>query len=270
MPCFNSIEECQKVVTRDLDAIPDKFKNFTEETKNDRSKNPWRRMILGIVTCKKHQRRLQSFMIIFKEIFEQLGLEYYTICADPELETEEGLDYTIDHETRVFTAKAKESYETLAHKLAIFYSYVNNETDYDYIIKSDDGCLLNLKEIVTKLDKPYVGATLKPTLNVIHRGKCSEKKYNNVDLDFGHELRVFDPEMDETTYKKLYHINLAGGGYGYRLERRAFQHVDKYKSHILSLGLSYEDVLFGQIFYLEGVNVTRVGIGRYHFIGPKK
>lgn len=74
--------------------------------------------------------------------------------------------------------------------------------------------------------------------------------------------------MTDDKYASLYRINLAGGGYGYRISRNCLEHIDKYKSHILSLGLSYEDVLFGQIFYLEGIKVTNLHIGKYHLIGP--
>jgi len=270
MPYFNSLETCQKAVGKDLAAIPDEFKNFDDETRNDKSKNPWKKMVVAVVTCKKFERRLNNFLILFKDIFADLGLDYYLVYADPNVETEGGLDYTIDHEKRVFVAKAKESYETLAHKLSIFYSYVYNQTDYDYVVKADDGCLLKLNYLITKLDKPYVGATLKPTLNTIHRGKCSNKAYNKSSLDFGHELKRFDPEMKDDTYDKLYHINLAGGGYGYRINRDCLQHIDKYKEHTLSLGLSYEDVLLGQILFLEGIKVARVPIGRYHFVGPRR
>jgi Galactosyltransferase len=270
MPYFNSVEECQQIVARDLKSIPDKFKNFTKVTWNNKAKNPWRRMVVGVVTCKKYEKRLNNFLILFEDIFAQLGLDFYMIYADPDLETANGDDYLVDHENRIFIAKANESYETLAHKLAIFYSYIYNHTDYDYVIKADDGCLLNLKEVISKLDKPYVGATLKPTLNTIHKGKCSNKEYNKINLDFGHEFKRYNPQIEEKLYQELYHINLAGGGYGYRLSREAIGKIVKYKSHVLSLGLTYEDVLLGQMLYIEGVRVTRVGIGRYHYIGPRK
>lgn len=270
MPYFNSIEECKKVVANDLNAIPDNLKNFTNVTRNNRSTNPWKRMIVGIVSCKKYQNRLENFLTIFSDIFAKFGLDYLIIYADPNLKTEKGKDFTVDHKNRIFIAKAKESYESLAHKLSIFYSYVYNHTDYDYAVKVDDGCLLNLKELITKLDQPYIGSTLKPTLNIIHKGKCTDKEFNDIALDFGHNFKKFNPNMDDKLYSDLYHINLAGGGYGYRLHRDALKHIDKYKKHVLSLGLSYEDVLFGQIMYIEGIMVTRVGIGRYHYIGPKQ
>ena len=269
MPYFNSIEECKKVVANDLKAIPENLKTFTKVSRDNKATNPWKKMVVGIVTCKKNQKRLDNFLLLFSDIFANFGLDYFIILADPNLKTERGKDYTVDLQNRIFTAKAKESYETLAHKLAIFYSYIYNQTDYEYVIKSDDGCLLNLKEVITKLDQPYVGSTLKPTLNVIHKGKCLDKELNKISLDFGHEFKKFNPKMDDKLYNELYHINLAGGGYGYRLSRTALQHIDKYKNHVLSLKLSYEDVLFGQIMYIEGINVTRVALGRYHYIEPK-
>ena len=194
---------------------------------------------------------------------------FYIIYADPDIKTKDELDFTVDHKSRTFIAKSKESYETLAHKVAIFYSFIYNFTDYDYVVKADDGFLLNLSKLIDKLDCHYIGAVLKPTSNRIHINKCTDKQYNKIHLDFGHNLKDFLPNMDEELYKSLYHIRLAGGGYGYRISREALKIVDKYKKHILSQGLSYEDVLFGQILYLEGINVTWHGIGRYHHIGPK-
>jgi hypothetical protein len=266
---FQSLEACQQIVKNDIKKIPDKYKNFDEKTRDNKITNPWKRMVVGILSCDRTSKRLASFLAVYKDIFTNLGLDYYIIYADPDIKTEQGLDFVVNDSSRIFTAKAKESYETLAHKVAIFYSYVYNYTDYDYVIKLDDGCLVDLSKVLGRLECPYVGSVLKPTSNKIHKNKCSDKRYNKIDLDFGHNFKELIPDMSDEQYKSLYHIRLAGGGYGYRVSREAIQFIDKYKEHILSLGLSYEDVLFGQIFHLEGIGIAWHGIGRYHNIGPK-
>jgi hypothetical protein len=268
MPYFQSVDVCQEIVRKDLVKIPKEYKDFDSQTR-DGCTNPWKRMVVGIVTCKFHQKRFENYIEIFSKIYGDLGLDYYAILADPDIQTEGGNDYVVDHVTRTFTAKVNESYETLAHKLAIFYSYVYNSTDYDYVVKSDDGCLVDLSKVIQKLEYDYAGAVLKPTVNSVHFGKCSNKEYNKTKLDFGHNFKESFPDIEEERYQELYHIRLGGGGYGYRLSREALQYIDKYKAHILSLGLSYEDVLFGQILYLEGIKVSWHGIGRYHYIDGK-
>lgn len=247
MPNFQSLEECQQIVENDLKKIPDNYKNFTDKTRNDKNINPWKRMVVGILTCKRTVKRLDNFLMIYREIFEKLGLDYYIIVADPDIETK--LDFVVNDETRIFMAKAKESYETLAHKVAIFYSYINNFTEYDYVIKVNDGCLLDLSKVLGKLDSPYIGSILKPTSN-------------KTKFIFHHKLKEIYPNMNT----ELYNIRYAGGGYGYRINRKLIKIIDKYKHHILSLDISCEDILFGQIFYLEGVCVVYHSIGRYDYI----
>ena len=269
MTHFQSEDKCREIIAKDLENVPEEYKKFNDVTRNNRDTNPWKKVIIGIVTCKKYNSRYQNFLSLFADIFKEFGIEYYAIVADPDIEVKDGLDYSIDRASRTFTAKANESYETLAHKLAIFYSYVNNYTDFEYIVKVDDGCLLNMSRILYKPEFPYAGSALKPTSNKCHFNKCSSKEYNKTLLDFGHNFKEFNPNMTDELYESLYHIRYAGGGYGYRLHRDAFQHIDKYKAHILSLGLSYEDTIFGQILHLEGVNVSYHGIGRYHYISVK-
>lgn len=274
MPRWGTVEECREVVNADMKKIPDSLKIFDEESRNDPERNPWRKMVVGIVTCAKNKRRYNNFMEIFGDIFEQIGLEYYIINADLDIVPDDPSDdFVIDHESRVFTAKAFEAYENLAHKLAIFYSWVYNHTDYDYVIKADDGCLINLHAVITKLDLDYVGSILKPTSNRCHINKCKQDKYNKVDLDFKHDFDLIKDRsgkqaIPDSKIKELYDVRAAGGGYGYRLSRNALKNVDRYKSHILSVGLSYEDIIFSQVMFLEGIIPVGHWIGRYHAIGP--
>ena len=249
MSYFRPVLECKSIVLQDIKKI---------------KSNIWNRMVVGIVTCEQNKTRFANFMQIYENIFKNLGLDYYVILANPSIDHK----YTINldkHDRKIFTARAKEAYENLAHKINVFYSYVYNETDFDYVIKVDDGCLLDLSKIALNMDADYMGSIIKPTLNTVHFNKCTDKKYNSTRLDFLHDLNLFSP-LSKEIQDKLYNIRFAGGGYGYRLSRNALQHMEKYESHIMSLGLSYEDVLLGQILYLEGIELVGCGIGRYHMI----
>lgn len=248
MSYFKPVLECKSIVSKDL---------YKLDAKDLRS-NMWNRSIVAIVTCLSNKNRFKNFMRIYQNIFNRFGLKYYIILASPNIDTE----YMIKN--RLFIAKSKEAYENLAHKISIFYSYVYNETNYDYIIKVDDGCLLDFSKIILNPEADYMGSVIRPTLNTVHFNKCTDKKYNSIKLDFKHDLDEFCSSPEQI--KQLYDIKFAGGGYGYRLSRNAFQHIDKYKTHILSLNLSYEDVLFGQIMFLEGIELVGCGIGRYHYI----
>lgn len=260
------MDECREIVASDLLKIPAAYRDFDERTRNDRSVNPWRRMVVGIVTCRAHYNRLANFVSVFHDVFDRLGLDYYAVVADGDRGPAQGPDFAVYDGARMFVAKAKESYETLAHKLAIFYAYVYNHTDYDYVIKADDTCLLDLSEVLRNAEADYAGWEIRPTLNFIHFNKCSDPAFNAMPLDFGHGFKEFLPGIDDDLYASLYGVVYAAGGYGYRLSREALRRIDTYKRHVLSLGLSYEDVLFGQILHLEGIDPTPQGIGRYHGI----
>lgn len=269
MPRWGTVEECQEIVNADMKKIPNSLKNFDSSAREDRERNPWRNMVVAIVTCAKNKKRYDNFMLIFGDIFKQLGLNYYVIAADHNIVPEDpSYDFAVDHESHIFTAKALEAYENLSHKLAIFYSWVYNHTDYDYVIKADDGCLLNLHAVISKLEYDVVGSILKPTSNRCHINKCKQDKYNKINLDFRHGFDKILPKISEDKIKALYGVRATGGGYGYRISRNALRCVNKYKAHVLSVGLSYEDILFAQIFYLEGLSPISHWIGRYHSIGP--
>ena len=85
MPNFRSVEVCQEIVANDLEKIPDEYKNFDDKTRNNRSVNPWKKMIVGILSCKRTHNRLVNWLTIYDDIFKILGLEYYIIYADPSM-----------------------------------------------------------------------------------------------------------------------------------------------------------------------------------------
>ncbi len=233
------------------------------------------KICIGIVTCPKNEYRFNKFIHLYKKWFNKNNLMYFIIQGDAEYESththEEkkksskinSLEYRVDG--HYFYCAAKESYETLAHKLAIFYTYIYEKTNYDYVYKIDDGCRILKHEILKTPKYDYCGALIVPTSNRCHKGKCSDKKLNKISLDFTHNFdKIID--MDHKLSRKIKKIKYCAGGYGYVMSRNALQYIPKYKDHILNQTLSYEDVIFGQIMYLENIKPKEHRIGVYHGI----
>lgn len=218
-----------------------------------------KKLCMGILTCPANKQRFDRFMRIHEKTIIAKNIDYYIIQSDPNL-IGSGVDYRI--EGRHFYCAAEEAYEVLAHKLAIFYSYIYLKTDYDFVYKVDDGCLLYMDALPSP-NYDYGGALMVPTANRCHYGKCKNPRFNRIGLDFRHNFHKL-PGVDRNKLRNMTKIRYCGGGYGYGMSRKALSHIPQYLNHILSIPLSYEDVLFGQIMYLSGVSPTRQTVGRYH------
>lgn len=218
---------------------------------------------IGILTCEKRKRRFNKFMSLYRNVFDKMGIKYYILRGN-NATMRRGKEYEIIGNQ--FNIGVKDSYETLSHKLIIFYTYIYEQTNYKYVYKIDDGCLIDPNKLLQfPKDANYVGQLMKPTINKIHFGKCTNKKYNRLCLDFGHELHLLN-NMDDVKMNNIKNIKYAGGGYGYGLTRKAISHIVPFKKHVLALPLSYEDVLFGQLLYLSNIKPVYFAFGQYHKI----
>jgi hypothetical protein len=220
------------------------------------------KICFGILTCAIHKERFKKFMKIHEKWFNDNDFMYYILQSDPKL-IGTGVEYIIkDH---YFFCAAEEAYELLAHKLAIFYSFIYEKTDFDFVYKVDDGCLI-IKENLLNIPKfDYFGALMQPTSGTHHFGKCKKPKYNRKVHNFEHAFDKF-VDIDPEKFAYITKITYTGGGYGYGMSRNALQYIPKYKNHIMNLPMSYEDVLFGQIMFLENIKPTYYVIGDYHKI----
>ena len=218
-----------------------------------------KKICMGIVTCPQNKKRFDKFMAIHEEQFKKLEIYYYIILADKSLI---GTNQMYRIEGNYFYCAAEEAYEVLAHKLAIFYCYIYNETKYDFVYKVDDGCMVNIDNLLNPI-YDYGGCLMTPTSNTCHFNKCLNIRFNKQRLDFRHDFHKFH-SIDKTKLKNIIDIRYAGGGYGYGLSRTALSNIQKYLKHILSIKLSYEDVIFGQIMYLSDIKCVPARIGSYH------
>jgi hypothetical protein len=253
------MSELKSIVKNDISKIPKKLK---EEKYINSGKSIWKSFCIGIVTCDAHEARLNNCMNIYKEFFDRYKIKYYLIKSDSDIKTDD--EYLIDGD--IFYAKAEESYEKLLHKVMIFFSYIEKETDYKYVIKMDDGCLLDLNNMIKNLYFDYIGSKRIASVNDYHWGKCKNTYFNTYISDFKHE---FDKLLGSKVVNQLdlSKAPYAGGGCAYRLSRKALTGISNYKNHSLSLGFSYEDLFIGQIMKLNGISFTPKIIGRKHFIG---
>jgi hypothetical protein len=224
------------------------------------------KICVAIITCEAHRARYDKFMSIFKDQFEENGIDYYAIRADPDLniDPEEG-DKLYKLDGRDFWTKTEEVYEKLHQKLMIFYSYIETETDYTNVIKVDDGCLLDLSVALSDLHLDYIGHATVARMNRYHRGKCKEPKWNTYVSDFKHDLQEVVGE-DEFKRLNLTKTPYAAGGCAYRLSRKALTGISRFLPHSLQLEFAYEDLLIGQILKINGISVSRKIIGRHHRI----
>lgn len=220
-----------------------------------------KKICVGILTCPKNKNRFENFMKIYKNQFEKNNIMYYVIQSDSSL-IKSGKEYQLNG--NYLYVAAEEAYEKLAHKLAIFYSYILEKTDYDIIFKVDDGCLLKMDVILAPPKYDYFGSLMIPTSNQIHKNKCTNSIYNSVNLDMRHNFH--ETGLSNEQLANITKIKYAGGGYGYGLSRKALTHYVKYKAYILNLPLSYEDVLLGQIMFLSNIIPHSYQVGEYHKI----
>ena len=162
---------------------------------------------------------------------------------------------------KIFNANCEERYENLAHKLCIFYDYCKD--NYDGVIKVDDGCKLNFKKLMNIPYDKYdnIGALMRATSTKCHYGKCKKKEFNKekINLDHKFEKNIIQKlDMKEMKY--------CGGGYSYFLSKKCLNIISNYTNHILSIALSYEDVLFGQILRMNSIEAYYYKFGDYHQI----
>ena len=250
------MDKLKEIVNRDLNKIPAEFRTINYIA----SKNSiWSKICVGIITCDAHKARFDNFMEIYENIFNTYGITYYIIKSDPNISSE----YLIDG--HYFFAKAEESYEKLVHKVMTFFSFVENKTKYDYVVKVDDGCLLKLSEIIKYPTLDYIGVLRRAYNSKSHWGKCANKELNIYVSDFKHDLdKVIG--IDKFNSLNLKKAPYGGGGNGYRLSRKAITGISKYLKHAKSLDFAYEDLFIGQIMMINGITFTNKILGEYHKI----
>lgn len=191
-----------------------------------------KKILLLIFSCKKYESRIEIMRKIgYLQYLKDRNVDYLVVTGNENLPN----DYNLNLESNKLIVKEKDTYEGLPYKvIRTFYSIVdNNLLNYEYIIKSDDDCLVNIDRINSNFDKiegqDYVGRlnNFKETYNPNWNGLKNRSKY-------------LGPYMN--------------GGTGYILSYKALKSISQSKennSKLLKDEL-YEDKLIGDILRLNG------------------
>jgi hypothetical protein len=211
---------------------------------------------LGILTCPKDEIKLKKFMELYSKELEEKNIPYFLIYAD------NNLDKYYKLFGRKLYVRTSENYESLAKKLVLFYRFVYEKTDFKYVVKVDCGSTIKIDMIINHPHENYCGGVMKPTMNICHYGKCSNQILNNTPINLTHNLcnRVPKKKCD------IKNIKYCGGGYGYILSRKSLKAIINFTPHIMGLRLSYEDVLFGQILFINEILPHNYVFGGYHTV----
>ena len=217
-------------------------------------------LVYAINTYIKSPRLNKFIDYHYDFIVNDMEAEMYLITADPTISKEYKIDEIVinDKKIKLFTARCKERYENLSHKLSLFYKYASKIKEIEYVIKIDDGCKMNFEEMKKIPKTNYFGALLKPTSVKCHFNKCTKKEFNNQKVNLIHNF--------DYNRKKLLDLTYCAGGYSYGLSSKSLKIISKYIYHILNIDLSYEDVLFGQILMMNKIYPKYCMMGSYHQI----
>tara|TARA_A100000164_G_C21788301_1_gene714516 strand:+ start:146 stop:940 length:795 start_codon:yes stop_codon:yes gene_type:complete len=211
------------LVFYNLNLYPCNIENF-ESKNND--------ILVLIFSCKKYESRIEILKKIgYLNYLTRNGVDYLVVTGDENLDKEYNLDLT----NKKLVVKEKDTYAGLPYKVVKTLYSVNNDENlnYEYIIKSDDDCVVNIEKILNNKNKiegeDYVG------------------RLNN----FKHN---YNPNWNGLKNKSKYYGPYMNGATGYILSNKALKSISSSKeqnSNLLKDEL-YEDKLIGDILRLNG------------------
>jgi hypothetical protein len=215
---------------------------------------------VGILSHLGSIDQLNNFMYLYKNILVNKNVKYYIIYADPNIQDY----YKLDSDNNIIYVKAEECYEYLARKLVLFYKYIYENTSYEYVVKVNDICKINIDWLISHPHINYGGDILHGGIDdKWHFGKCKYDYNNNTRIDFKHKLDEYDfgDKIDTNKLSNISKIMYCNGGTGYILSRKSISYILQYIDHILNLSNSYEDMIFAQLLYLNDIMPTKYVFG---------
>jgi hypothetical protein len=200
--------------------------------KMDSYKSQQQKVVVGIISCMKNADKIETIRQTWAQSLKKVGIPYFFVIGDSQLEkplVKGDLLYV----------PTNDYYENLPEKVSLFYEYIHDNTDFDFLFKIDDDCYLNVEKTFKsdywKHDYygKIIGLDPKGLLPDWHFGKCD------------------DPALNGTPYWKPYVGPWCGGGYGYFLSRKAMKIVRDNMTEI-SDDL-YEDKAIGDVLRMNGI-----------------
>ena len=186
------------------------------------------KLLVLIFSCKKYLSRINKLKSIgYLDSFDKKNINYLIIIGDEKINEEYILDNII------LKLRIDDSYKGYPYKVIKTYNLIYNLYDYDYIIKTDDDCLLNIEKIQKNFD--YI------------------KKYDYIGR-LNNFKEQYNPNYKGLNNKSEYLGPYMNGATGYVLSKQAIETIVNYKEQTNKLLLNelYEDKLIGDILRLNG------------------
>jgi hypothetical protein len=190
-------------------------------------------IIVLIISCEMRKKRQGIIRSTWLQQLRILEIPYLFIIGNNHTNPTRIIGDVLEVDTNDY-------YEGLPEKIIKCLEYIYNHTNYSYIYKIDDDCILQplwLSHIVLK--GHYIGITksIDTKFNRLwHQGKCLNKKINNT------------PYPLNRIHLNTYH---AKGESGYFLSREAIKCLLNHKQYIISD--LYEDKVIGDILRKYGI-----------------
>lgn len=186
------------------------------------------KLLVLIFSCKKYLSRGDKLKNIgYLDSLDKKNINYLIIIGNEKMSEE----YIL--QKNILTVKVDDSYKGFPYKVIKTFNLINKLYSYDYIIKTDDDCLLNIDKIQDNYD--YI------------------KKYDYIGRlnNFKHQ---YNPNWNGLNNKSKYLGPYMNGATGYVLSKKAIETIinNKEQTNKLLLNELYEDKLVGDILRLNG------------------
>ena len=186
-------------------------------------------VLILIFSCKKYISRILKLKKIgYLDYLTRKNMNYLIVIGDECMSEEYRL------RKNVLTVKVDDSYKGFPYKVIKTFNLIHELYTYDYVIKTDDDCLLNINKIQDNFDyikkHDYIG------------------RLNN----FKHQ---YNPNYNGLNNSKSKYLGpYMNGATGYILSKKAIETIMNYKEQTNKLLLNelYEDKLVGDILRLNG------------------
>jgi len=206
------------------------------------------KILVLIFTCQKYKSRIDILEKAgYFDIFEEEHQDYLIVIGNEKNMEEE---YILNE--KILTVNVDDSYKGLSKKIIKTINILYNLFDYDYIIKSDDDCIININRVlenITYIEKcDYVGCL------------------NNYKSEYNSNYNGLD------NTKSTYYGPYMNGANGYMLSKKAIETIvnNKEQTDKLLLNEFYEDKLIGDILRLNGYKFNEHAIWKSKIINFKR
>lgn len=184
------------------------------------------KIVVGIISCLKYNNKMDAIRETWVLELKKAKIPYFFIVGDPTIKS-------VEQKEDVLVIPVEDNYESLPKKVALFYEYIHDHTDYDFVYKIDDDCFLNVANFhksdfwLYDYSGKIIGLDPSGILPDWHFGKCE------------------DPKLNSTLYWGKYQGSWCGGGYGYFLSRKSLKIIKNNKKYLFDE--LYEDKAVGDV-----------------------